>query len=341
MKTERLFYLDVLRAVCAVMIVVYHFPLAISQPVDVFHSFANGSFGMIAVYCFFMVSGGALMRRYGDLERLPVREFYRKRFLSIYPLFWIAYILAFFWVFWQLGEVYRIIPTKAIFWSVIGMDGWLAGLVPTFYMVGEWFLGSIIMLYLAFPLLRICYRKNRHIAVAVLLLASLALFANHPFPIEIKQNPVVDAFYFLLGAWLEDARRTFAQKGKRAGRWIWISSAAGMFVWIFIPVTTGVGTFGRECSFLIFSVIFYLFWMGAAGWLQTIRPARNLIGRVSAASYGIFLTHHAAAQAIAGHFAGGQPTTREIFTMLLMTFALTWAATTLIYRIWAYIKSLA
>lgn len=56
MKQKRLFYLDVIRAVCAVMIVVYHFPLAISQPVDYFHSFANGSFGMIAVYCFFMVS---------------------------------------------------------------------------------------------------------------------------------------------------------------------------------------------------------------------------------------------------------------------------------------------
>ena len=207
MKQKRLFYLDVIRAVCAVMIVVYHFPLAISQPVDYFHSFANGSFGMIAVYCFFMVSGAALMYRYQNEGKLNLKQFYKKRFFSIYPLFWIAYVMAFFWVFWQLKEVYRIIPTKAIFWSVIGMDGWLAHLVPTFYMVGEWFLGSIIILYALFPLIRICYQKNRHILLAVSLLAALWLFSANPFPMEIKQNPITGIFYFVLGAWLEESRQ--------------------------------------------------------------------------------------------------------------------------------------
>ena len=106
MKQKRLFYLDVIRAVCAVMIVVYHFPLAISQPVDYFHAFANGSFGMIAVYCFFMVSGAALMHRYRDEDRLDLKNFYKKRFLSLYPLFWITYIMAFFWVVWQIGRAH-------------------------------------------------------------------------------------------------------------------------------------------------------------------------------------------------------------------------------------------
>lgn len=339
MKQKRLFYLDVIRAVCAVMIVVYHFPLAISQPVDYFHSFANGSFGMIAVYCFFMVSGASLMYRYQEETKLDLKAFYKKRFFSIYPLFWITYVMAFFWVFWQLGEVYRIIPTKAIIWSVIGMDGWLAHLVPTFYMVGEWFLGSIIILYAVFPLLRVWYKKNRHMLLAASLLAALWLFAANPFPMEIKQNPITGVFYFLLGAWLEDERQFFSARNPKGLNKVWLCAACGMIVWIFVPVTGGVGQFGREVSFLLFSIIFYLFWMGASGWLEGIRVLKNGISRLAAASYGVFLTHHVAAQMITGHFAAAESSTREIFTMLLMTFALTWVWTIGIYKIEAYIKS--
>lgn len=339
MKQKRLFYLDVIRAVCAVMIVVYHFPLAISQPVDYFHAFANGSFGMIAVYCFFMVSGAALMHRYRDEDRLDLKNFYKKRFLSLYPLFWITYIMAFFWVVWQLREVYRIIPTWSIIWSVIGIDGWLVNLVPTFYMVGEWFLGSILILYLAFPVLRVWYKKNRHLITAILFLAALALFYRNPFPVEIKQNPVADMFYFLLGAWLEDMRQDFEVKRPKALRLVWICTALGMFLWIFVPVTNGVGQFGKEVSFLIFSVNFYLFWIGAAKVLERTRLANNFLKRIAASSYGIFLTHHMAAQMITGHFYGAESSAREIFVMLLMTFALTWIWTIIIYKIQAYIKS--
>ncbi len=339
MKQERLFYLDVIRAVCALMIVVYHFPLAISQPVDYFHSFANGSFGMIAVYSFFMVSGAALMHRYRNEENFSVRTFYRKRFFSIYPLFWITYVLAFFWVFWQLREIYHVVPTYAVIWSVIGMDGWLANLVPTFYMVGEWFLGSIIMLYLAFPVVRAAYRRYPAASLLAAFAAAMVLFAWHPFPIEIKQNPVVDVFYFLLGAALEDGRRYIREHRPNLQKPVWILSAAGMVIWIFVPVTNGVGTFGREVSFLIFTVIFYLFWMGAAERLQRLPSAEKILISLSGSSYGIFLTHHAAAQAITGHFAAVQSTKREIFMMLVMTFVLTWAATRLVYWIESYIKS--
>lgn len=337
---KRLFYLDVIRAVCALMIVVYHFPLAISQPVDYFHAFANGSFGMIAVYCFFMVSGAALMHRYKEQNRLDLKGFYKKRFLSLYPLFWITYIMAFFWVVWQLREVYRIIPTWSIIWSVIGLDGWLVNLVPTFYMVGEWFLGSILMLYLAFPVLRACYKRNCHLITAIMFFGALALFYRNPFPIEIKQNPVVDMFYFFLGAWLEDMRQKLEIQHPKVLNFVWAFTAAGVFIWIFVPVTKETGSFGRELSFLIFSVIFYLFWMGAAKELEKTKTPQNMLKRIAASSYGIFLTHHMAAQIITSHFAGAESSPREIFVMLLMTFALTWIWTMGIYKIQAYIKSL-
>ena len=142
MKTEkkRLFYLDVVRAVSAILIVTYHFSFSLFlagpyREVDILHGTANGSWGMTPVYCFFMVSGAALMSRYGREEKLDLREFYRKRFLGIYPLFWIAYAIGFFAVYWQLGHFYDI-PSWSFVWSVLGIDGWIVNWIPTFYMVG-------------------------------------------------------------------------------------------------------------------------------------------------------------------------------------------------------------
>ena len=157
MKTnqQRLFYLDVIRVASAILIVIYHFSFSLPWPVDVLHSTVNGSWGMTPVYCFFMVSGAALMHRYGKEEGFKIGKFYSRRFLGIYPLFWIAYLIGFFAVYWQLGHLYDV-PSWSLIWSIIGLDGWVVNWVPTFYMVGEWFLGSIIMLYLAFPAVRFC-----------------------------------------------------------------------------------------------------------------------------------------------------------------------------------------
>lgn len=207
---KRLFYLDVIRVACAILIVVYHFPLSLSGEVDILHATVNGSWGMTPVYCFFMVSGAAMMYKYGREEKLNVAAFYQKRFLHLYPLFWIAYVIGFFAVFWQLRHLYDI-PSWSIIWSVLGIDGWIVNWIPTFYMVGEWFLGSILMLYLAFPAVRFFWKKNRQITMGVSFLAAACLFWYHPFPMDIKQNPVIDLFYFLLGAWIEDIRRTLSQ----------------------------------------------------------------------------------------------------------------------------------
>ena len=76
-------------------------------------------------------------------------------------------------------------------------------------------MGSIIILYAVFPLLRVWYKKNRHMLLAVSLLAALWLFAANPFPMEIKQNPITGVFYFLLGAWLKEINAaSFCQKSQ-------------------------------------------------------------------------------------------------------------------------------
>lgn len=354
MKTnqQRLFYLDVIRVASAILIVIYHFSFALPWPVDVLHSTANGSWGMTPVYCFFMVSGAALMHRYGEDEHFQIRKFYSRRFLGIYPLFWIAYLLGFFAVYWQLGHLYDV-PTWSLIWSVIGLDGWVVNWVPTFYMVGEWFLGSIIMLYLAFPAVRFLWRKNKNVLMAICGLAALGLFWYHPFPMDIKQNPVVDLFYFLLGAMIEEIRKTWRGKGKKWGKPAGIFLCLAYFaVWFFLPVTdglppmeasvsaqaSGLGIFLRQSFILVSTIVFYLFCLGISSWLEDRKHGKKIILEISGKSYGIFLTHHMVSQILCGHFDGASLSAREILAVLALVCFATWIVTLGIYRIEAYIK---
>ncbi|MDO5416501.1 MAG: acyltransferase, partial [Lachnospiraceae bacterium] len=349
----RLFYLDVIRVAAAILIVIYHFPLPLSVPavwipdlfngtgggqpsVDILHATVNGSWGMTPVYCFFMVSGAALMHRYGREERLDVKQFYKKRFFSIYPLFWIAYLIGFFAVYWQLGHLYEV-PTWSILWSVLGVDGWIVNWIPTFYMLGEWFLACIIMLYLVFPAVRWCWRKNMHLTMLVSFLAVAALFWYHPFPMDIKQNPVVDLFYFLLGAWIEEGRRWAAgeEKSRGTGRrkmtvMLWLISVVVLIVWFTLPITRnlppmeatysaqshGMGMFLRQSFILLCTCAAYLFLMGIADILEKGRILRNVILEISGKTYGIFLTHHMVSQILCGHFDGANSSAREVLCML-------------------------
>lgn len=365
---NRLFYPDVIRAVSAVLIVVYHFSYSVFlfgkwSQVDILHATANGSWGMTPVYCFFMVSGASLMHRYGRAEKLELGAFYKKRFFSIYPLFWIAYTIGFFAVYWQLGHLYDI-PSRNLFWSVIGMDGWVVNWIPTFYMVGEWFLGSIIMLYLAFPLVRFFWKKNHNLTMAVSALAAGVLFWYHPFPMDIKQNPVIDLFYFLFGAWIEEMRRRHfngsGKKGWGAGGVLWLASPLVMAVWWLVPMTEslpameltvsaqayGLGMFLRQSIILVCTFWFYVFWMGISWWMErnmvkkgiiSIR-AKKIIMEISKKSYGIFLTHHMVSQLICGHFDRTQLTKREVLAILVLVLLATWIMTLAIYRIQSYIK---
>lgn len=106
--------------------------------------------GDIGVSLFFMLSGATLMYTYRD-----VKSFYIKRIKSIYPAFWIAYLLVSIYDFFEYKTVGTGNPVL-ILCSFLGLDGYLCtlGVIPfDFYKIGEWFLGCILLIYLIFPLL--------------------------------------------------------------------------------------------------------------------------------------------------------------------------------------------
>ena len=102
---------------------------------------------------FFLLSGAALCLQWQG--RFALRRYLVGRAAATYPAFWLGFGALFLY-----GEVLHgnnaEIPRWRVVFSLFGVDGYLSPVTVTFYKIGEWFLGVILILYLVFPLLLWC-----------------------------------------------------------------------------------------------------------------------------------------------------------------------------------------
>lgn len=161
MKKERIFYLDFVRAIATISIIfthynalfVYNTSIPMPQKAILTLTVGNVYIGGWGVSLFLIISGAALMYVYDN--ELDALKFWKKRFLNIYPMFWIAYISAMLYNFYKYGSIDTSIGKWRYIFSILGIDGYIANWgVQTFFLVGEWFLGYIIIIYIIFPILR-------------------------------------------------------------------------------------------------------------------------------------------------------------------------------------------
>ena len=120
-KKERIFYLDFIRAAATLLIILTHYNALflytspqMPEKAVITCYFSNVYIGDLGVSLFLIISGAALMYVYK--EKCRVGEFYKKRFWSIYPLFWIGYLGFFFYSFYfqtifiQIFFLYNFLP---------------------------------------------------------------------------------------------------------------------------------------------------------------------------------------------------------------------------------------
>ncbi len=156
---EKRYYpaLDALRLAAALVIISYHYgaEMAFLAP----ESTAGPAFAALAalteaaIAAFFLLSGTGLALGYGPQVPHPNwRRYARGRVLAIYPMYWLGFGALFLY-----GEVLHgnnpEVPRWRVVFSLLGLDGYLLQFTPTFYKIGEWFLGCLLLLYAVFPAL--------------------------------------------------------------------------------------------------------------------------------------------------------------------------------------------
>lgn len=292
MKKERVLYLDLIRVISFLMVTAFHFSAEVKTfdihaDVELYQGIVHIVWGPIAVSCFFMVSGASLIYNYGG--KLSLKEFYKKRFFGVYPLFWLAYVFAFLDFFYRV-KLMPGAPKINFLLSVIAMDGYFHDYTETFYLIGEWFLGAIVMLYILFPLYRFIMCKCKWILPALFFAASVVLLYHNPFPMVIEKNLIVCSMYFVLGMLIEMLRESPNRKAVRIGMRVAAAVGAACFIVIYAVERTGYRVNSYHAIFVL-SLSFYLIMMEAAEWIKSER-AGKLISVIGKHSYAYFLLHH-------------------------------------------------
>lgn len=166
---KRIYSLDLLRAFACFCILTIHFNATVEGYYNGMFLYPQNGFapnfylenrlylGDIGVSIFFMLTGASLMLSTRDWKGCA--NFYKKRFLAIFPSFWLVYIVVFLIDLYRSGAPVERNPLCMLS-TLIGFDGYVGLFRPEFYMyykIGEWFLGCLILLYIIYPILRFFY----------------------------------------------------------------------------------------------------------------------------------------------------------------------------------------
>lgn len=331
----RILKYDLVRIAMTFVIFVFHYAEAIreygiSSP---FLKLGQGlplTIGQPAVVVFFILAGStsavSFSKRLGKGDGSFARcaaDYYRSRFLSIYPAFWMAWLAAYLLV---------LVPERVelkgyILYSLLGIDGYLqiGNAVPTFYLVGEWFLGALLALYLLFPFLYAAIRKKPVLSAAVLIAYACVIIGFYPFRRLKEINILCRVLDFSLGIFL--------------GLYVREVSGAAAALSLMILVLCYLVRFPGDIFLQIMAAgtALYLFLLWAAqkaeGHLLKPKPVsarsrirtpglQKAIENISGLCYPVFLLHHVIIYQVLKPWAGEALTKRETFEKLAYTFVL-------------------
>ena len=146
---------------------------------------AQGYLGWQGVSLFILVSGAAQCISYERCSDL--KTYYKKRWWSIFPSFYMAYFVCYL----------------SFLWTITGLDGYasLFG-IQSHYLVGEWFIGMILVLYIVFPVLYALvkrYPKPTLIAAILYYLVMVQLLGNTG---RVDKDILLNIVVFLAGIYL-------------------------------------------------------------------------------------------------------------------------------------------
>ena len=281
-RRERMPGADFIRAVCALGIIIFHFSVYTNSPLTCFHYNANSQCGSPIVTVFFVLSG--MMLRYNNYEISSLKKFYYKRWKAIFPAFYIAYVFFFVQNVFENGELFYMGEPWRLIFSLLGIDGYLA--TTTYYIIGEWFLGAIILLYVLYPLVTVFRNRSRTAApLTVIALYVFCILTDFSPLYKFRDLPVcLLSMYF--GMVVMDYKEKLLDS--RASLVVSVVAAAVLLT-VKLPWPPVLKRCELPASLLGFASFIVLFNIGQA--LMKTR-ASKAISELGGISYPVFLVHH-------------------------------------------------
>lgn len=323
-KNDRIVSLDLVRLFSCICVMICHFNASacgwdnglVYPQNSILPSFYFENrlyIGDIGVSLFFMLSGASLMLTYKPNN---LRQYYRKRILAIYPMFWIA------WFTTTAIDFLRVkgISGSNIVWllvSLLGMDGYLGtqGITAAFafYKVGEWFLGCILLLYLIFPLIHWCFRKTPLLTFLGASLVSVSCMQGISFPgFMINNNTFwVRIPEIMLGMFLIKYNMR-----RKPVLLLGISGVCAVMAALMRNRIPGLLLCIAMCT-LLFAILVVI------GEMITSNRIKSILVQIGGLTYPIFLTHHWISEWLIVGFDRATMSRRSVLFLFLLFVMLT------------------
>lgn len=276
MEKEKIVSCDFVRAICAMGIIAYHF--CCHLPDDVFkpfYSFMNINWGECIVTIFFVLSGAMLY--YNNKEIHSLKKFYYKRWKSIFPMFYIAYLTMFLLNVVRYKNVFYKGNPKSLILSLLGMDGYFLYRHDNYYILGEWFLGAIIILYMLYPILLWLLHKSEIFLGLIVLALYLWQINTNIFIIDSFRNIFSCLISFTIGMLIISHNIL----NKNIVQWM----LGIMIICTVIPLNSNI-----KVHIVGVCLFFVLNWCGK--WLMNTPVLKIFFLKLSQLSYAIFLLQH-------------------------------------------------
>lgn len=312
MKKEKIQAFDFIRALCTVGIVLFHYSFnyieyGISGQHLMFAKYTNGDWGGLFVAVFFMLSGAVLWYNYG--EKINVLQFYGRRWLSIFPMFYLAWFVGYLLKVQELGSWLWAGPKKVFIYTILGIDGYLLnpGVNINYYTLGEWFLGAIIFLYVIFPLLRLVFRSwpvigcvPRYVFTLMLAAVYTGNLYNDWFAISDGKNLITCLMDFWLGMLIMELWNGYIKAEEKRKLISTVCFGMLTLVLMFAPLSMKEVMVSTTAAFTLTMVLLHLGELAMKN-----KVVAFVCGKLSAFSFGIFLVHHVMLYAFMKQFQGG------------------------------------
>ncbi|MFX1695361.1 acyltransferase family protein [Paraburkholderia sp. A1RO-1] len=324
-SSKRLFFLDFIRALSVLMIILYHFDIQLLGQAASAHTVAgfvwfNQAVGDLGVTLFIMISGIALMTSASG--QFSVAEFYKKRILAIFPSYWITYVavgcvlflIRGFWV--GDDQHWKIILTAT------GFDGLTLYRGANYYLIGEWFIGFILCMYLMFPLLRrgVLERPLVTWLSAIALFFVLHRYYDLIFTLNENRNPLVRLPEFLFGL-------CFLRYVMPMHRYALGISVVALALFSFWAPPIPMQLYGVLLGIAVFCALSYIAEKVAFPVIFV-----RYVEAVSRYSFLAFLLHHQIIYVLLPHFNAAALTPVEVYVLFALVIGLSFAAAKVLHK---------
>lgn len=266
------------RAFCTIGIIIFHYFCHSKGNFKIFYITSNSSWGFMFVTCFYCISGSVMYYNYPKIN--SIKRFYYKRWKSIYPGYYICFMYFYIKKVFKYHKLFYKGHCLSLILTIFGMDGYLGYRFKTYYLIGNWFLGSIIIIYFLYPILS--YLMNKNILIIHFICISFYPILNMKkyFIIVSYRNIITCIYSFYLGMICIKFYNLFFKN-----HFIFIISIILFVIMYYIRIST----FVLICQIQGFALYIILIHIGN---YIMINGFKVLFNKISTFSYNMFLFQH-------------------------------------------------